>query len=98
MSHFSHKLSHRFNAGGKSSDLRRALRKKIGADGWIRIGEFALGPCKVINRSDTGVHITVDAAQMTPKTFTLLMSRNSGAGRPAQIKWRRGTDIGAEFL
>jgi hypothetical protein len=98
MSHFSQVLSHRFNAGGKSSDHRKALRKKIGANGWIRIGEFALRPCKVINLSDTGVHISVDAAHTIPKTFSLLMSRHARAGRPAQIRWRRGTDIGAEFL
>jgi hypothetical protein len=66
---------------------------------WIRLdGGFAVRSCSVANLSDSGVQISVDAAQTIPSTFTLLMSRNAGKGQRARIKWRRGSQIGAEFL
>jgi hypothetical protein len=33
-----------------------------------------------------------------PGTFTLLMSRQAGSGRRARVIWRRGSQIGAEFV
>jgi hypothetical protein len=68
----------------------------MGADGWIRIG-FAIRPCRIIDLSDTGVRIFVTSAQTVPRTFTLLTSRSAGAGRPAEVRWRRGMEIGAKF-
>jgi hypothetical protein len=97
VSHFGHALTHAFNAGRKSSDHRQAARRNMGADGWIRIG-FAIRPCKIVDLSDTGVRISVTSAQTVPKTFALLTSRSIGAGRRAEVKWRRGTEIGAHFL
>lgn len=81
-----------------SKDQRKATRKKVGANAWIRLGGgFAVRPCNVTDMSDTGVQITVLDAEPLPNEFTLLMSRNS-AGRRARVKWRRGTKIGAEFV
>jgi hypothetical protein len=97
VSHFGHGLTHSFNAGRKSSDHRQATRRNMGADGWIRIG-FAIRPCKIVDLSDTGVRIHVASAQTVPKTFALLTSRNTGAGRSAEVRWRRGMEIGAKFL
>jgi hypothetical protein len=90
-------LSKKFSSHGRSKDQRRAARKKVGADAWIR-NQFAVRPCKVIDLSDTGIQISIDAPQTVPSTFTFLMSRTSGSGRNARVKWRRGTQIGAEFL
>jgi hypothetical protein len=69
----------------------------MGADGWIRIG-FAIRPCRIVDLSDTGVRILVASAQTVPKTFALLTSRNAGAGRAAEVRWRHGMEIGAKFL
>jgi hypothetical protein len=90
-------LSCTFRANTGAKDQRRATRMRVGSDAWIR-GGFAVLPCKVIDLSDTGVQIRLSTAQLVPNTFTLLTSRSAGAGRPARVKWRRGTQIGAEFL
>jgi hypothetical protein len=90
-------LGHRFRANASSKEQRRAARIRVGSDAWIR-GGFAVLPCKVVDLSDTGVQIRLSTAQMVPNTFTLLTSRNAGSGRSARVKWRRGTQIGAEFL
>jgi hypothetical protein len=77
---------------------RRGSRKSIGTNAWIRLdGGFALRPCKVVESSDTGVRIAVDAPVKLSDVFTLLMSRDARSGRCARIKWRRGSQIGAEF-
>jgi hypothetical protein len=90
-------MNSRFGSGGgRSKDHRRASRKKVGSKAWIRDG-FAVRPCTLVDLSDTGVQISVGKTEIVPKTFTFLMSRNSPTGRRAQIKWRRGTQIGAEF-
>lgn len=97
MSYFGPALSEKFKSHARSKDQRRAARKKVGADAWIRNG-FAIRPCQIVDLSDTGVQIRLDTTQPVSSTFTFLMSRNSGSGRNARVKWRRGTQIGAEFL
>jgi hypothetical protein len=98
VSRFGFGLSSKFSSGGNSKDQRRASRKKGSSHAWIRLDGFAVRPCTVVDLSDTGVQISIDAAQTVPKTFTFLMSRDSRSGRLAHIKWRRGTQIGAEFV
>jgi hypothetical protein len=90
-------LNHRFSASTSSKDQRKAPRKEVGTDAWIRSG-FAVRPCKIVDLSDTGVQITISTAQTVAGTFMFLLSRSGGSGRPARVKWRRGTHIGAEFL
>jgi len=98
MSFFGIALNPQFSSGGNSKNLRRALRKKGGSHAWVRLDGFAVRPCTVIDVSDTGVRIAIDTAQTMPKTFTFLTSRDSRSGRLAHIKWRRGTQIGCEFV
>jgi hypothetical protein len=90
-------LSHRFRANADPKELRRAARMKVGSDAWIR-GGFAVLSCKVVDLSDTGVQIRLGTAHLIPDTFTLLTSRSAASGRSARVKWRRGTQVGAEFL
>jgi hypothetical protein len=97
VSHFGHALSHKFNARRKSSDQRQAARRNAGVDGWIRVG-FAVRPCRIVDLSDVGVRIFVTSAQTVPRTFALLTSRSAGAGQPAEVRWRRGMELGAKFL
>jgi len=74
-------------------------RKKLGVKAWIRLGGgFATRPCIIVDLSDTGLQIAVDAADSVPNNFVLLMSQDARAGRRAHVKWRRGSKIGAEFL
>jgi hypothetical protein len=51
----------------------------------------------VVDLSDTGVQISIDAAKSAPSTATFLTSRTA-VGRRTVVKWRRGSQIGAEFL
>ncbi len=64
---------------------------------WIRLEGSLTRPCQVLDLSRTGVRLTVTNAHSLPNTFTLILSKNS-SGRPARVKWRRGTEVGAEFF
>jgi hypothetical protein len=88
-----------YRAGSKSNNQRKAGRRKVGANAWIRLdGGFALRSCNVVDLSDTGVQITINAAATVPLIFTFWMSRDIGLGRRARVKWRQGSKIGAEFI
>jgi len=73
------------------------VRRKVGAEGWIRTG-FAVRSCRILDLSDGGVRIRVTSVQSVPKRFALLEQRGAGAGRHAEVKWRRGMEIGAKFV
>ena len=80
-------------------EQRKASRRKVGAKAWIGLdGGFAKRPCNVVDLSDTGVQIIIDAAATISGEFTFWTSRDAGLGRRARIKWRRGSQIGAEFI
>jgi hypothetical protein len=100
LSSFGRKLSYDFGGSiRKPKELRRSYRQKVGVKAWIRLdGGFAVRPCNVVDLSDTGVQITIPATEAVPGIFTLLMARNASSGRRARVKWRRGLNIGAEFL
>jgi hypothetical protein len=73
-------------------------RRKLGVKAWIRLdGGFATRPCTILDLSETGVQIAVEAAESVPNNFVLLMSQDARTGRRAQVKWRSGSKIGAEF-
>jgi hypothetical protein len=98
LSAFGRKTTDHFGFAQKSRNQRRAPRRTLGQDAWIRLdGGFAVRPCKVTDLSDSGVQITIAEAETVRSEFTLLMSR-AGTGRRARVKWRRGSRIGAEFV
>jgi hypothetical protein len=87
-----------FGSVRKGKEHRKATRRKVGTNAFIRPdGGFAVRPCTVINLSDTGVQIAIDTAIAVPGTFLFMASRTA-KGRRAAIKWRNGSQIGAEFL
>lgn len=90
-------LSRDFYATRASKDKRKSGRKNVVADAWVRNG-FAVRGCKIIDMSDTGVQIRLDTAQTLSGIFTFMTSRTLGSGRQARVKWRRGMQVGAEFL
>ena len=82
----------------KKIDNRRAPRRACNINAWIRVeGSFATQQCRVIDLSQTGMRLTVADAHTIRSGFILLWSK-TGPGRHASIKWRRSTQIGAEFL
>lgn len=81
-----------------AGNKRRASRIKSGAGGWLRLdGGFAMRPCQVLDVSDTGVRIAVDASLRVPNDFVIVLS-HGGQGRRAHVKWRNATQIGAQFV
>jgi hypothetical protein len=98
LSSFGRSQAYVFSSIRKLREQRKAARRKIGAKAWVRLDEgFAVRPCNVVDLSDTGVQITIEAAATVPGIFTFLMSRDIGSGRRARVKWRHGLQIGAEF-
>jgi hypothetical protein len=68
-----------------------------GSDTWIGPEGSLVRQCQVLDLSQTGVRLAVTNADNLPDTFILILSKN-GSGRPLRVKWRRGTEVGAEFL
>jgi hypothetical protein len=87
----------KYDAISARKDKRRTKRRTIGAMAYIRLGGFATRPCTVLDLSNTGVRISIESATSIPARFTLLLSK-SNQGRTACVKWRRGNQIGAEFI
>ena len=99
MATFGRDLAYQFSSTRKPKEARISRRKKLGSNAWIRLeGGFAVRPCVVADLSDTGVRIVIDAPETVAGIFSLLGSRDAGSGRRCRVKWRRGSQIGAEFL
>jgi hypothetical protein len=95
---FGRRDAYSFSTAQKSKDARVATRKKLGSTAWIRPdGGFSVRACTVIDLSDTGVKLSIDAPQTVSGQFSLLLSRE-GQGRKCRVKWRRGSQIGAMFV
>jgi hypothetical protein len=82
----------------KKIEDRRAPRRTDDISAWIRAeGSPATQQCKLLDLSPTGVGLAVVDADRIPDKFILLLSKN-GSGLHANVRWRRGTRIGAELL
>jgi hypothetical protein len=80
----------------KRSERRRSARSTPGSQAWIRLDDgFAVRPCRVIDLSSTGARLSIEGD--IPKSFALVLALNT-AGRKARIKWRRGNQVGIQFL
>jgi hypothetical protein len=78
---------------------RKSSRRRMGSQAWIRSDDgFSVRKCIISDISPTGVRLFVDPLHATMKSFRLMMSRNAAQGCPCRVKWRRGTEVGAEFL
>lgn len=65
---------------------------------WIRPdGGFAVRACRLVDWSETGVRLRLQSGEPMPKSFKLLMTRTS-TGKMCRMKWRRGQEVGAEFV
>jgi hypothetical protein len=88
-----------YKFGTKSREQRKTSRRRAGATAWIGLdGRFAVRQCRMVDLSNAGVQITIEAPETVPGVFTLMMSRDNRLGRRARVKWRRGAQIGAEFF
>ena len=80
-------------------NLRNASRETAGNKAWIRFDDgFSVRACRLVDLSATGVRIVVDAPHDVADRFSLLLSRSAVPGRRCRVKWRQGSEIGAEFV
>ena len=80
-------------------ELRKEPRSKVGHKVWIRFDDgFSVRACKLVDLSGSGIRIKVDAPRDVAGLFSLMMTRNAAPGRRCRVKWRRGSEIGAEFV
>lgn len=54
--------------------------------------------CRIADVSDGGVRLIIDDPKGVAPMFVLLSTRQAAQGRRCRVKWRNGTQIGAEFL
>jgi hypothetical protein len=93
---FGKKPSSAGRAGRK--EKRRVTRRLVRTEAFVRFGGgFASRACTVLDLSEVGVRISLTGSEVIPDAFTLFQSRGA-RGRPARVKWRRGNQIGAEFV
>ena len=84
--------------GRKLREQRKSTRQNVGASAWIRPdGGFAKRPCRLLDISESGIRIAISQGQEVPSVFNFAMTSDS-LGRRARIKWRNGTQLGAEFF
>jgi hypothetical protein len=84
---------------GRSKEKRRATRSSDRANAWVRPDRsFAVRPCKIIDKSSTGVRLSVERAEGLSGDFILMASRTDYSGRRMRIRWRRGSEVGAEII
>ena len=77
--------------------VKRAPGHSLNKDAWIRHpGSFATQQCRVLDVSRSGVRLETANPFTIPENFILLFSK-SDVGCHATVKWRRGTQVGAEF-
>jgi hypothetical protein len=80
-------------------DLRKTAREAVGSKAWVRLdGGFSVRACRLIDLSSSGIRIMVDAPHDVAGRFNLLLSRDAAPGRRCRVKWRKGSEIGAEFV
>jgi hypothetical protein len=77
--------------------VKRAPRHQVNLAAWIRqTGSFATQQCRVVDISRTGVCLEVVDDHGIPDDFILLFSKGD-VGHHVTVRWRRGTQLGAEF-
>ena len=85
--------------GARREEKRKANRRAYNIDAWVRKdGSFAMQPCKLVDMSSKGVRISIERLEELSGTFLLITSRDGSSARRVRMKWRRGNQIGAEFI
>lgn len=80
-------------------EYREAPRTTMGTRAWIRLDDgFSVRECVVTDHSRTGIRLMVDEPHTVAARFNLLLKRDANPGRRCRVKWRRGSEIGAEFI
>jgi hypothetical protein len=74
-------------------------RDKAETKAWIRFDNgFSVRPCLLAALSGSGVRLVVNEPHAVAGQFRLLFKRDAALGRRCRVKWRSGSEIGAEFV
>jgi hypothetical protein len=82
-----------------STNKRRTARQTVNSTAWMEIdSDGRRRKCRLVDISANGARLIVENAESTPDSFNLLLSR---FGRPyyrCNVIWKRGNEMGVEFL
>lgn len=79
-------------------ETRRYPRSPVKYYVYIRPnGDFAKWPCTVLDLSKAGVGLRLEGNRVISGSF-YFVSPTGGLGRSARVRWKRGQQIGAEFI
>jgi hypothetical protein len=80
------------------AELRKKPRRQFHYNASVLInGTSAPYPCAILDISETGARIVLEAECELPERFILLLTRSGDARRHCRLVWRNGLSAGVEF-
>ena len=76
-------------------ERRRSDRRTVEAPGVIHLDNGRRRDCRVVNLSETGVKLAVEAGMLLPERFALALGIRRP--RPVRVAWRNGGELGVAF-
>src|SRR5947208_11998290 len=81
------------------AEKRKSPRKNLRYPAYIDTGDGSpMQTCSLVDISDTGARMNLDASHKVANQFTLFLGHESGARRRCRVAWRNAIQIGVEFL
>lgn len=81
----------------EGGDRRRSERVSINEPVWLKSGS-SVSPCLLKNFSATGACLLLEWPERVAPDITLFFSRSVQTGHRCQVRWKRGSKIGVQFL
>jgi hypothetical protein len=80
------------------AELRKKPRQQFNYNARIQIGsEAPLVTCAIVDISEGGARLSLEADEPLPEAFMLLLTRNGRTSRHCRLVWRTGQTLGVEF-
>ncbi len=79
------------------NDKRKSRRKPIGYCAWIHLDAPKRRDCVLVDISESGARLDVDAPNEVPDRFVLLLSKNGYPRRLCRTVWRTSNQVGVKF-
>ncbi len=78
--------------------MRREGREEVGRRAWLDIGaDGLLFNCTLLDLSESGAKLAIDANDQIPAKFDLLLTRHGKPRYSCQVVWRNSEAIGVKF-
>ena len=80
------------------AELRKKPRQQFHYNARIQTSSDApLVPCAIVDISESGARLSLEAEAQLPEAFMLLLTRNGRTRRHCRLVWRNGQTLGVEF-